>query len=47
MNTRRTAIDELQAHLGYRFQQAALLEEALTHASAGEGARKVVHNERL
>ena len=47
MNTRLTAIDELQARLGYRCQQAALLEEALTHASAGEGARKVVHNERL
>jgi len=47
MNSRLTAIDALQARLGYRFVNAQLLEEALTHASAGEGARKVTHNERL
>ena len=47
MNSRLTAIDALQARLGYRFVNAQLLEEALTHSSAGEGARKVAHNERL
>jgi len=47
MNTRLTAIDALQTRLDYRFENPALLEEALTHSSAGEGARKIVHNERL
>ncbi len=47
MNTRQLAIDALQARLGYAFTNTALLEEALTHSSVGEGARKIAHNERL
>ena len=47
MNTRQLAIQALQERLGYSFVNAALLEEALTHSSVGEGARKIVHNERL
>jgi ribonuclease-3 len=47
MNSRLIAIDRLQDCLGYRFKTPALLEQALTHASAGDGARKITHNERL
>jgi ribonuclease-3 len=44
---RLAAIDELEHRLGRRFEDRELLESALTHSSAGEGARKVGHNERL
>lgn len=37
----------LEARLGYSFRDRALLERALTHASVGEGSRKVRDNERL
>ncbi len=47
MNTRTVAIEALQTRLGFSFKNAVLLEEALTHSSVGEGARKIVHNERL
>lgn len=36
------ALEDLQSRLGYRFQQAELLESALTHRSVGPS-----HNERL
>jgi ribonuclease-3 len=44
---RRTAIAELESALGYRFEDQELLERALTHSSAGEGARRIADNERL
>lgn len=44
---RQEASRRLEARLGYEFQNRELLERALTHSSAGEGARKVRHNERL
>lgn len=47
MNTREAAVAELQAALGHAFADPALLEQALTHASVGEGARRVADNERL
>lgn len=40
-------IAQLEARLGHAFQDRRLLEEALTHASVGQGARKVGDNERL
>ena len=47
MNPRLKAVDALQTRLGLTFQDPALLELALTHASVGEGARKAADNERL
>ncbi|MFN3582860.1 ribonuclease III [Phenylobacterium sp.] len=47
MNTRAAAVAELERRIGYRFQDRELLERALTHASVGDGARSVRHNERL
>lgn len=47
MNTRAEAVAELERRIGYRFEDRELLERALTHASVGEGARNVRHNERL
>jgi ribonuclease-3 len=44
---RGAAVEALQERLGYTFSDPALLDTALTHASAGEGARTVRHNERL
>ncbi len=46
-NARVAAVARLQEALGHAFADLALLERALTHASAGEGARKVADNERL
>ncbi len=46
-NPRQKAIEALQARLGYRFTDPALLELALTHASVAEGARRMADNERL
>ena len=40
MNSRVSAIEALQAKLGYQFKEAARLEEALTHASLSQGSRK-------
>ena len=37
----------MQARLGHVFEDQALLEMALTHASAGSGPRKPADNERL
>lgn len=47
MIERGPAVAELERRIGYRFQDRELLERALTHASVGDGARGVAHNERL
>jgi ribonuclease-3 len=47
MNQRAEAINALQAKLGYSFKDISRLEEALTHSSLGQGARKIVNNERM
>jgi ribonuclease-3 len=47
VNRRAKAIEQLQARLGHAFVDQGLLERALTHASAGSGARKTPDNERL
>jgi len=52
LNQRQTAISQLEGRLGYVFNDKALIDRALTHASIGEGARTVkggrMHdNERL
>jgi ribonuclease-3 len=47
MNTRLTAIAELERRIGHSFSDRDLLERALTHASVGDGAKSVRHNERL
>jgi ribonuclease-3 len=47
MNRREVAVAELEALIGRAFDDPSLLERALTHASVGEGAVKVAHNEQL
>ena len=47
MNARAEAVASLEARLGWGFRDRDLLERALTHASVGEGARRVRDNERL
>ena len=47
MNDRAEAVSALQTRLGYAFADRDLFERALTHASVGEGARRVRDNERL
>jgi ribonuclease-3 len=47
MNAREAAVAELERRIGYTFNDRDLLERALTHASVGDGARTVRHNERL
>jgi ribonuclease-3 len=47
MNARAAAVADLEARIGYVFEDRDLLERALTHASVGQGARKVRDNERL
>jgi ribonuclease-3 len=47
MNKRAVAIAALEARLGHVFADRQLLERALTHASASQGARKLPDNERL
>jgi len=47
MNARAAAVAELERRIGHRFKDRDLLERALTHASVGDGARSVRHNERL
>jgi ribonuclease-3 len=44
---RKAAVQALEQRLGHVFADRELLERALTHASAGEGAKHVRHNERL
>jgi ribonuclease-3 len=47
MNAREAAVAELEHRIGYSFKDRDLLERALTHASVGDGAKAVRHNERL
>jgi ribonuclease-3 len=47
MNTREAAVAELERRVGYEFHDRDLLERSLTHASVGDGAKSVRHNERL
>src|ERR1700761_314705 len=47
MNARADAVATLEANLGHAFKDRALLEQALTHASVGQGARPVADYERL
>lgn len=44
---RAEAVAELERRLGHAFADRALIERALTHASVGQGARKVSHNQQL
>ena len=44
---RKAAVAALEENLGHKFADRDLLDRALTHSSAGEGAREVRHNERL
>lgn len=47
MNARLSAVEGVERTLNYRFSDRDLLERALTHASAGQGARKIRNYERL
>jgi ribonuclease-3 len=47
MNRRVAAIDALQHRLNHDFADKALLERALTHASASGGGHRIADNERL
>lgn len=47
MNARSAAVADLEQRIGHTFADRELFERALTHASVGDGARKVRHNERL
>ncbi len=47
MNARLSAVADLERRLDYVFKDRALLERALTHASAGQGAKSIADNERL
>lgn len=47
MNARSAAVAELEARIGHRFENRALLESALTHPSVGDGGKVVRHYERL
>ena len=44
---RKAAVAVLEQSLGHRFADRELLDRALTHSSASEGAREIRHNERL
>lgn len=46
-NRRAAAVQALQNHLGHDFADQDLLQIALTHASASQGARDAPDNERL
>lgn len=47
MNPREEAAAALEARIGWTFTDRALLDRALTHASAGRGGKKLRDNERL
>ena len=47
MNGRSRAVEVLQQALGHSFAKPALLEEALTHSSVGQGQKRIADNERL
>ena len=46
-NARAEAVEALQGRLGHSFIDPGLLERALTHASVGQTADRVRHNERM
>jgi ribonuclease-3 len=45
--TRAAQLSALEMRLGHSFKNRALLEQALTHKSRGDGQRGFAHNERL
>jgi ribonuclease-3 len=47
MDRRVAAVGDLERRIGHRFNDRELLERALTHASVGDGAKKVRDNEVL
>ncbi len=47
MNTRVTAIAELERGIGHAFTDRDLLERALTHGSVTKGSPRISNNERL
>ena len=47
MNTRTTAIAELERRIGHSFSDRALFERALTHGSVTKGSPRIGDNERL
>jgi len=47
MDRRVAAVGDLERRIGHQFQDRELLERALTHASVGDGAKKVRDNEVL
>lgn len=47
VNRRLVAVGELEARLGHVFADRALLERALTHASADDGTGRLPDNDRL
>ena len=47
MNKRLAAISALEERLGYVFTDRALLDQALTHPSVGQGSRKIANNQVL
>jgi ribonuclease-3 len=47
MSDRANAVLQLEQRIGHHFADRDLFERALTHASVGDGAKKVRHNERL
>lgn len=47
VNVRAEAVEALTVRLGHDFADPTLLERALTHASVGQTADRVRHNERM
>jgi len=47
MDRRVAAVGDLERRIGHKFEDRELLERALTHASVGDGAKKVRDNEVL
>ena len=47
MDRRVAAVGDLERRIGYTFADRQLLEQALTHASVGDGAKKTADNEVL
>ena len=46
-NRRAAAVGDLERRIGHAFSDRTLLEQALTHASVGDGAKKTADNEVL
>ncbi len=47
MDRRVVAVGDLERRIGHTFSDRHLLEQALTHASVGDGAKKTADNEVL